>query len=76
MVSLFATSAVGRGFEPRWGQTKDNLYLLLLATHTALGERAKTGWLGIGIIGPSGWRHVHPWTIVTVSRTMKKKFLF
>ena len=46
-----------RGFEPRSGQTKD--YKLGIccfsAKHAALtGEIAKTGWLGISIMCPSG----------------------
>ena len=36
MVSVLALSAVDRGFEPQWGQTKEytNLYLLLLRLST------------------------------------------
>ena len=53
MASVFASSAVDRGFEPRSGQTK--YYKIGIccfsAKHT---ERAKTGWLGIRIKCPSG----------------------
>ena len=57
MVSVLVSSAVDRGFEPRSGQTKD--YKLGIccfsAKHAALtGEIAKTGWLGISIMCPSG----------------------
>jgi hypothetical protein len=53
MVSLLASNAVDRGFEPRPGQTKDykiGMYCLS-AKHT---EIAKTGWLEIMIMCLSG----------------------
>ena len=56
MISVPASSAVDRGFEPRSGQTKDykiGICCFQLRTQH-LGERAKTGWLGIRIICPSG----------------------
>ena len=47
MVSVLASNAVDRGFEPRSGQTKDN-------STQHKGERAKTGWRVIRIMCPSG----------------------
>ena len=54
MVSVLASNAVDRGFEPRSGQTKDyKIYLVASPLSTQhYGERTKTGWLGI--MGPSG----------------------
>ena len=51
MVSVFASSAVGRGFEPRSGQAKDYEIGICCfsANHAALWRKAKTGWLGIRI---------------------------
>ena len=68
MVSLLASSPIDCGFETRSGQTKDykNGICCLFAKHAALRERAKTGWLGIRIMCPSG-RHVYPQTVVSVS---------
>ena len=56
MVSVLASIAVDRGFEPRSGQTKDYEIGICCfsAKHTVLGERAKTDWLGIRIMCPSG----------------------
>ena len=56
MVSVLATSAVDRGFEPGSGQTQDYRIGICCfsARHAALGERAKTGLLGIRIMCPSG----------------------
>ena len=50
MVSVFAPSAVDRGFEPRSDQTKDYKTGIcsFSAKHAAL--RSKTGWLGIKIL--------------------------
>ena len=47
MVSVLASSAVDRRFEPRSGQTKDyNIVICCFSTkHAAL--RSKTSWLGI-----------------------------
>jgi hypothetical protein len=52
MVSVLASSAVDRGFEPRSGQTKDYSIGICCfsAKHSALRRKsAKTGWLGIRI---------------------------
>jgi hypothetical protein len=56
MVSVLAASAEDRGIEPRLGQTKENKIGICYfsAKHAALRERAKTGWLGIRIMCPSG----------------------
>jgi hypothetical protein len=56
MVSVLTSSVVDRGFEPGSGQTKDYKMCCFSAKHTALiyGERAKTGWLGVRIMCPSG----------------------
>jgi hypothetical protein len=61
MVSVLALSMVDRGFEHRSVQTK---YFKIgicyfSAKHTALRERAKTGWLGIRIMCPSGATCLH-----------------
>jgi hypothetical protein len=55
MVSMLASSAVDRGFEPRSSQTKDYYIGIccISARLAALRERAKTGWLGIRIMCPS-----------------------
>jgi hypothetical protein len=48
-------SVVDRGFEPRSGKTK-TIKLVLVASPLSTQhyvERAKTGWLGIGIMSPS-----------------------
>ena len=56
MVSVLASSVVDRGFEP--GRVKPkNVKLVCVASPLSmqhLGERAKTGWPGIGIMCPSG----------------------
>ena len=54
MVSVLASNAVDRGFEPRLGQTKDYTIDCVASPLSTqhYGERAKTGWLGI--MGPSG----------------------
>jgi len=54
MVSVLASSAVDRGFEPRSDQTKDCKIGICCfsAKHAAL--RRKTGCLGIRIMYPSG----------------------
>ena len=57
MFSVLASSAVDRGFEPQSGQTKDYeiVFCCFSAKHAALRrEKAKTGWLGIRIMCPSG----------------------
>jgi hypothetical protein len=48
MVSVLASSAVDRVFEPRSGQTPKTMKLVFVASPLSkqhLGERAKTGWL-------------------------------
>ena len=50
MVSVLASSTVDRGFEPRSGHTKD--YQIRMCCFSAM--HAKTGWLGIRIMCPSG----------------------
>ena len=56
MVSVLASSAVDRGFEPRSSQTKDYEIGICCfsAKHAALRKRSKTGCLGIRIMCPSG----------------------
>jgi hypothetical protein len=54
MVSVLALSVVDRGFEPWLGQTKDYKIGICCFSAKHLGERAKTGWLGIRIMCPSG----------------------
>ena len=59
MVSVLASSAVDRGSEPQSGQTKEYKIVIccFTAKHAALRSkrvRAKTGWLGIRIMCPSG----------------------
>jgi hypothetical protein len=56
MVSVLTSSAVDRGFEPRLGLTKHYKIGICCFSdkHTALRKRAKTGWLGIRIMCPSG----------------------
>ena len=51
VVSVLASSAVDRGFETRSGQTRLKLVCVASPLSTQhLGERAKTGWLGIRIM--------------------------
>ena len=56
LISVLASSAVDRGFERRSGQTKNykSGICCFSAKHAALGERAKSGWLGIRIMCPTG----------------------
>jgi hypothetical protein len=57
MVSVLAPSAVDRGFESRSGKTKDYIKFVFVASPLSTqhyGERAKTGWLGIRIVCPTG----------------------
>ena len=56
MVSVLASSAVDRGFEARKGQNKDYEIGICCKSvkHAALRKTRKTGWLGIGIMCPSG----------------------
>ena len=56
MVNMLVSSAVDCGFEPKSGKTKDDKIGIccFCAKHAALGERTKTGWLGIRIMCSSG----------------------
>ena len=47
MISVLVTGAVDCGFEPRSAETKD--YIIGICCFSA-----KTGWLGIRLICPSG----------------------
>ena len=52
IVSVIASSVVGRGFELRSGKPKSNKLLFVTSPLSTQhwGERAKTGWLGIRIM--------------------------
>ena len=52
MVSVFASSAIDRGFDPRSGQIKD--FKIGICCFSAKQAALKTGWLGIRIMCPSG----------------------
>jgi hypothetical protein len=56
VVSMLASSAVDRGFEP--GRVKPKtmklVFVAFLQSTQHLGERTKTSWLGIRILCPSG----------------------
>ena len=56
MVSVLASSAVYRGFEPRLGQPKDFKIGMCTfsAKHAALRRKSKDWSLGIRIMCPSG----------------------
>ena len=56
MVSVLASSAVGLGFEPDRVKlkTKKKIFVASQLSMQHKGERAKTGWLGIRIMCPSG----------------------
>jgi hypothetical protein len=56
MVSMLVSSVVDRGFESRSGQTNflKVVCLASLLSRQHLGKRAKTGWLEIRIMCPSG----------------------
>ena len=56
MVSVLASSAVDRGFEPRSGQIKDYqlVFFASLLSTQHYGERGNIGWLGIRIMSPNG----------------------
>ena len=69
MVSVLASSAVGHGFEPWLGHTKDyeNGICCFSAKHTALRRKSKD-WLARNQDNMSRvWRHVYPRTVVSVS---------
>jgi hypothetical protein len=56
MDSVLASSVIDRGFEPRSGQPSTITLVCVASTKSTqhYGERAKTGWLGIRIMCPSG----------------------
>ena len=57
MVSMLASSAIGREFEPWLSQTKayETGICFFSVKHAALKSKiAMTGWLGIRIMCPSG----------------------
>ena len=63
IVSVLASSAVDRGFEPRSGQTKDHIIGIPVYVASPLsaqhwGARARTGWLEIRITCPSGAKYL------------------
>jgi hypothetical protein len=70
MVSVFVSSAVDRGFEFRWGQTKDYIIGIHVycsaAKHAALSSKTKV-WLARIRDNVLVERHVYPRTIVSVS---------
>ena len=69
MVSVFASSVVDRGFEPRSGQTNDyNIGICYFsAKHAALRRKSKD-WLARNRDDVSKWGDmVSPWTVVSVS---------
>ena len=69
MVSMLASSAVDRGFEPQSGQSKFcNIGICCFsAKHAALRRKSKY-WLARNQDNVSEWgRHVYPWTVVSVS---------
>ena len=56
-LDMLASSALDHGFEPRSDQTKDykiGIYYFSAKHLPALNRRAMTGWLGIGVMCPSG----------------------
>ena len=68
MVSVLASSAVYRGFDPRSGQTKDN-------KHTALRSKSKD-WLVLNQNNVSRVeRQVYLRTVVSVSHDIAEKLL-
>jgi hypothetical protein len=69
MISVFASSAVGHGFEPRSGQTKDDTIGIwsFSAKHAALRRKSKD-WLARNQNNVSQVeQHVYPQTAVSVS---------
>ena len=68
MVSVLASSAVDRGFEPRSGQTEDYIIGICYfsAKHAALRSKSKDR-LARNQNNVSEWgRHVYPWTVASV----------
>jgi hypothetical protein len=77
MVSILASSAVDRGFEPRSGQTKDYKIGICCfsAKHAALMRKSKD-WLVLNQNNVSERsRHVYPQTFVSVSYHYKNPTL-
>jgi hypothetical protein len=69
VVSVFASSAVDRGFEPRLGQTKDYKIAICCfsAKHTALRRKGKD-WLARNQDIVFEWSdNVYPRTVVSVN---------
>ena len=56
MVSMLASSAIDRGFEPRSGQTKDYKIGIccFTAKHAALRRKSK-GWMALNLNNVSEW---------------------
>ena len=67
MVNVFTSRVVDRGFESRWGQTKDYEIGICCfsAKHAALRRKTKD-WLAQNQ-GVRVRRHVYPWTVVLAS---------
>jgi hypothetical protein len=68
-VNMLVSSAVERGFEPRWGQAKDyKIGICCFSTkHTALRRKSKD-WLAWNQDNVSEWgRSFYSWTVVSVS---------
>jgi hypothetical protein len=56
MVSVLASSAVNRGFEPRWGQTKDyNIVICCFSAKQAALRRKSKDWLARNPNNVSEW---------------------
>ena len=72
MVSLFASSAVDRGFEPRSGQTKDYKIGMccFCAKHAALRRKSKD-WLARNQNNVSEWSDMSTRGLVSVSKHYK-----
>ena len=69
MVSVLASSAVDRGFEPWSGQTKDYTFVIVCfsAKHAVLRGKYKD-WLARNLDKVSEWgRHVYPRIVVSVN---------
>jgi hypothetical protein len=69
MVSVLASSAVDRGFEPLSGQTKDYTFVIVCfsAKHAVLRGKYKD-WLARNLDKVSEWgRHVYPRIVVSVN---------
>ena len=69
MISVLASSAVDRGFEPRSRQTKDykiGIYCFF-AKHAGLRRKSKDSLARNQDIVSRVGRHGYPWTVVSVS---------